>query len=142
MREVMYQLANSPEVYDAPDSFGCQAAVQTSKLSTHTQYNVGAAVIGGGRLLSLGHNKGKTSPYIGNKFRHRGIVIDKNHAEIEAVIKARTDLRGAKMFVARSNKVGLAMARPCMCCMEVIEMAGIREIIYTAADGSWLKERV
>ena len=142
MKEVMYQVANSPEVYDAPNNFACQAAIQSSKLSTHTQYNVGAAVIGGGRLLSLGFNKGKTSPYIGNKFRHRGIVIDKNHAEIEAVIKARTDLRGAKMFVARSKKVGLAMARPCMCCMEVIKLAGIREIIHTTADGGWLREKV
>lgn len=116
-----------------------------ASLSEH-HFKVGAVIVKGRRVIAVGHNKTKTHTIIKNKLDKYSLV-DKLHAEMDAVLKARTDLCGAKLYVLRicpDNRNGTGMSRPCSLCMRLIRGAGIKEIIYTTGDPArpWAKERI
>lgn len=127
--------------YTSITNMGCQAAIAVAKCSTYKQYNIGAVIKKGGRLLSLGFNKCKTSAFMVTKFRYE--QIDKCHAEISTILRARGEIRGGKMYIARVKSSGnLGNSRPCRSCMSIIREAGIKQIVYTGVDGMWYVEKV
>lgn len=114
-------------------------------LSNH-HFRVGAVIVKGRRIISGGHNKNKTHTIIKNKI-DKFSLVDKLHAEMTAILKSRTDLSGAKIYVLRicpDNENGTGMSRPCHLCMRLISGAGIKEIIYTTGNPAnpWMKERI
>ena len=116
-----------------------------ANLSDH-HMRVGAVIVKGRRVIAGGHNKNKTHTIIRNKIDKYSLV-DKLHAEMTAILKARTDLDGAKIYVLRicpDNVVGTGLSRPCSLCMRLIRAAGIKEIVYTTGNPSqpWMKERI
>lgn len=58
------------------------------------------------------------------------------HAELDAIIKARHDLKGCSLLIVRLNKNNeLRMSKPCHHCMKYIEHVGIKNIFYTDNEG-------
>lgn len=121
-------------------------AVETLANMSEHHFRVGALIVKGRRILAGGHNKNKTHTIIKNKIDKYSLV-DKLHAEMTAILKARTDLSGSKIYVLRlcpDNKDGTGMSRPCGLCMGLIRGAGIREVFYTTGNPlyPWMKEKI
>lgn len=99
--------------------------------STVNKYRHGAVIVKGGRVISTGINKMKNHPSV---FDDDVDLIKSSahvHAEIDAIKKV-SDLRGAKIYIARVNKNGqTGLSRPCDKCYKNITAAGITRIIYT-----------
>jgi deoxycytidylate deaminase len=58
------------------------------------------------------------------------------HAEIDAIIKARTDLSKCSMMVIRvNNDDEFRLAKPCEFCLTYINHVGIKEVFYSTNDG-------
>lgn len=54
------------------------------------------------------------------------------HAEIDTIIKAKTDLKGTSIFIVRINKKGeFRLAKPCDCCMKYINHVKISHVYYS-----------
>lgn len=120
-------------------------AESLAHMSKH-HMRVGAVIVKGRRIIAGGYNKNKTHTIIKNKI-DKFSLVDKLHAEMAVILKARTNLDGAKIYVLRicpDNKDGTGMSRPCNLCMRLIRGAGIKEIIYTTGDPSnpWMKEKI
>lgn len=109
---------------------GFSAAIDCTRLVTHSRYRMGAAIFNGKKLLSLGWNQPKTHPESDSFFNWQ-------HAELNSLIgMSRRDLSNATMFVARMNKSGkLRISKPCESCQRIIRAAGIRTVWFINRDG-------
>lgn len=106
-----------------------QLAKEMSKHSEHHAHKHGAVVVNKSRVISVGFNKLKTTPRSPHKYKQI-------HAEMNAIFKARTDLRGCSIYIYRETKDGcLAESKPCPACRQVIEEAGIKNIFYSTSNG-------
>ena len=127
--------------YIDANNIGCGVAIAAAKLSDH-QFKLGAAITKGKRVISIGANQSKkTHPIFIQRNKYNTYCI-KIHAEVACILKARQDIRGCKIFVARVNNHGLSMAMPCILCRGFIKESGIREIIYTDLQGNWMVEKL
>lgn len=101
-------------------------------------YLHGAVIVKGGRVLSSGINKPKTNQFIATYAYHEGSNI---HAECDAILRARkkTDLKGAKLYVARMRKIDKlpGISKPCIMCQKIIQRYGIKKVFYTGVDGTY-----
>lgn len=130
-----------PVMIDATNNTFCDIASAACDLSRHI-FKVGCVIIRGGKVLSLGINQVKTHPILIKRHYNRTLV-DKLHAEIFAILRAKTDLRGAKIYVARKKDSGkFGNSRPCDNCLSMIIEAGIKKIFYTNENGDWVMERI
>jgi dCMP deaminase len=106
-----------------------QVAKAASKHSDHPAHQLGAVIVKGNKIISVGFNKNKTH----TKSNH---AWKRLHAELCAIIKAKQDLTGSSIYVYRETKNGnLGLSRPCASCMEAIKEAGINKIYYTTETG-------
>jgi len=108
-------------------------AVEEANKSTHRQ-KVGAVIFNKKIIISKGHNyKLKSVRSITRKYiRYR----NKIHAEIDAILKAKTDLKGTSILIVRVNNRGeLRMARPCNHCMLYIDFVKIKNVFYSNKFG-------
>lgn len=99
-------------------------AYSAAQLST-CRYKFGATIASGNDIISVGTNVLKTHPV----FQYYGVYCISIHAEIRALIKAKQDVSGMSLYVARSGSVNKA-SYPCPCCLSLIQDSGIRFIIY------------
>jgi len=104
-------------------------AIEEAKKSNH-QHKVGCIIFDKKTILSKGYNTSQKSvKKLHPKFQRFPYSV---HAEVDAIIKARMDLKGCSMLVVRINKSGqLRLSKPCINCMKYIEYAGIKNIFYT-----------
>ena len=115
-------------------------ACQISKLSNH-RFRVGAVITKGRRVIGVGCNKIKTHPKQRNQYT--GEMGERIHAELSSIINAGRSLRGCVIYIARIKKNGdLAMARPCEFCMDHIEEAGIKKIVFSNESGEIEEEKI
>ncbi len=87
--------------------------------SNHHQHPMAAAIISGGKIVSMHTNNNHI------------------HAE-QAVINRswRSGAEGCTLVVIRVKADGgLGMAKPCLDCMQRIKEAGIKKVLFTNADG-------
>lgn len=117
----------------------CSAAVAVARLSSH-HFKMGAAIVKGRKIVSLGYNSSKTTPFIRNKISNY-TMVDRMHAEMACILKAQRDISKCKIYVARLTAAGLGNARPCHLCMSMIKEAGIKDVYYSTETG-WSKERL
>lgn len=141
-KHLRYSIGEDVEFFDGTNSVGCQAAIASANLSSHN-FRHGACVMLGKRIISLGFNQSKTSPFYHKKYFGRNIIT-KLHSEVYTILRAKTDLKGASIFVARivSSGTGVANSRPCATCWQVIRETGLKFVFYTTAEGTWVRERV
>lgn len=120
----------------ARDKWGFDLAMKAADLSD-CRYRMGAVILGkGGKVLGIGHNVLKSHP------QHRKYPpwVISLHCEMNAIIRARCDIRGATMYIARiGGKNGIS--KPCPSCYEYIKLSGIKTIVYQSETGI-TKERV
>ena len=97
---------------------------------SHYKQRVGAVIIKKKRILSKGHNYAqRAARKLHPKFKQWPNSI---HAEADAILKAKTDLFGATIYVIRINRAGqLRYALPCSYCMAYLKHVGIRKIFYS-----------
>lgn len=98
-------------------------AAAASKLSP-LKPKVGAAIVRGGRVLSVGFNRPGSSKLSASRYSR--------HAEVAAII-AGGDVRGGTIYVFRSHaKTGVPLlAKPCRDCQDALELAGIRKVVFS-----------
>lgn len=110
-------------------------AKAASKHSDHPAHKLGAVIVKGNKVVSVGFNKNKTH----TKSNH---AWKRLHAEISAIIKAKQDLTGCSIYVYRETKNGdLGMSKPCPSCFSAIRESGIKIVYYTTETG-FTKETV
>jgi deoxycytidylate deaminase len=116
-------------------------AREESLLSDHHQYKLGACIVKGNKLISIGRNfRYKTHP-ITFKYYSK---VKTQHAEANAMFKVRprSKLNGAQLFVYRENKNGEpAISKPCKHCLALMRYFEIKEVFYTVAGG-YAMERI
>lgn len=97
------------------------------------RYRVGAVVFKGKRILSRGHNTyQKSAKKLHPKFTRWPNSV---HAEVDAILKARRNLKGASILVVRINKAGeLRNSKPCAHCMLYLKHVGIKKVYYSTND--------
>lgn len=93
-------------------------------------------VVRANEIIGVGFNKKKTHPLSQTRFNNI-------HAELSAVINAaREDLSDCSIYVYRETKNGkMAMARPCVHCMELLRRMNLGRIFYSTESG-FVEERI
>lgn len=122
-------------------------AKNASKFSDFPKYQIGAILVYKNKIISIGWNITKENPLQKKYNEYRGFDTDtyKNclHAEMMCIVKARKldiDWSKVSIFVYREFKNGnLALAKPCLACMQAIKDCGIKNIYYTG-NGSFVHE--
>ncbi len=113
-------------------------AVEEANKSEHKQ-KVGAIIFDKSKIVSRGFNHPQRSVrHLKSKFqRWPGTV----HAEVDAIIKAKTNLKNLAMLVVRINKKNqLRVARLCRWCQMYLEYVGIRKVCYSVDEIPYINE--
>ena len=95
---------------------------------SNERYKLGAIVFKR-KPISAGFNKTNRSWEGGTTYGHWAGSL---HAEIAALIAARSSVKGASIFVARK---GARLAKPCSACMAALKEAGLKSVYYTSDHG-------
>lgn len=105
-------------------------------------YHLGAIVVKGGSVLSMGSNRHRNSPIMIPEIPRGSWSFCAEETALRPLKKDDT-ARGATLYVARVTKSGrYGMARPCNKCAELLIEAGITKICYTTRDGGIVMERI
>ena len=106
-------------------------------------YRLCAIIVKGGSILSVGYNSLTANAFVRNSTL-RASCFDMDHvgqhAEVHAVLKARakTDLRKAKIYIARIRPRGqLGLAKPCKICQHVLGRYGLHRAVYSIDDDTF-----
>lgn len=104
-----------------------------NKLAHKSQHKhkLGAVLFKNNKILSVGFNQLKTHP----KSTHPYKTI---HAEMQAIFSCPVrSLNGASLYVCRVSSSGIAMAKPCEHCEQLIRSTGIKQVYYTINNLSY-----
>jgi deoxycytidylate deaminase len=104
-------------------------AKKVSKLSNHKYHKLGAVIVRGSRIVSVGTNNLKTHP----RSPHPHFSL---HCEMAAILLAKQDLSDCEIYIYRETKNGIpALSKPCIYCAPFIFNAGIKTVHYTITGG-------
>lgn len=107
--------------------------------SQHRQHKVGAVIVRGGNIVSVGYNQMRPSSFLGTQTLH---------AEAAVILKLLKEgklstLAGSEIYVTRFTKGGrVGLAKPCKDCELLIHSVGIRRIHYTNDSGETVTEKL
>lgn len=88
-------------------------------------FKLAALIVKGGNIRGVGFNH-----YTRNAFPKS------THAEVDAIQNAGDGANNATIWVFRFGRNGgLALAKPCKDCIVALNLAGIKEIVYSTKDG-------
>ena len=118
-------------------------AEAASHTSTYNRIHIGAVIVKGNNVMSVGMNQNKSHPIQSEYNIHREFHIDDSckhhlHAEMSAIVRIPkyVDLNGAEIYIYRKNgNDKIAMSRPCNACFNAIMDRGIKKIHYTTEYG-------
>lgn len=113
-------------------------AVEEACKSKHTT-KVGAIIFDKSKIISKGYN---------NPHRHvRNLKVkyqkwmNSIHADVAAIIAAKTDLKNLSMLVVRVNKSNqLRLSKPCKYCIMYMEYVGIKKVYYSINEYPYIEE--
>jgi deoxycytidylate deaminase len=109
-------------------------ARRASLKSDHPLHRLGAVIVRGNRIVSIGYNKYKTNPHSPHPYKHV-------HAEVMAILRSNGECVGGDLYIYREGRDGLPrISRPCKSCILAIKKAGIKNIYYT--DMGFIHEAV
>lgn len=107
--------------------------------SQHRQHKVGAVIVKGGNIVSVGYNQIRPSSFL------RTPTL---HAEAAAILKLLKEgrlstLAGSEIYVTRFTRGGsVGIAKPCGACRDLISSVGISRIHYTTNFGGTVTETI
>jgi deoxycytidylate deaminase len=115
---------------------GMSIALAASLLSNapRTGLRLGACLMAGSRLLSIGANKWSTHPASDNN----DVFCRSLHAEHCALVRRQhyDVLSRMTLYVARRREDGtLGCSKPCANCMALARLAGVRRVWFYNAEG-------
>lgn len=120
------------------DEYWFNVAMKTAELS-ECQFRHGAIILYKRKPISLGCNVIKNrnlsklvhnAPY-NKEAEARRKRSDQIHAEVVAILKARTDLKGSCLYSARCRPKHLpGDSAPCESCAQIIALAGISCVVF------------
>ena len=113
--------------------FDLAMAAATFSTAPRIGLKVGAALLSGSRILSMGSNRWHTHPDSDNAEFTRSL-----HAENVALLRRQHYAVPSRLtlFVARQREDGsLGCSRPCSNCMRLAHLAGVRRIWYINENG-------
>lgn len=130
-------------MFTARDHKLFDVAKSVARTSRHPKAHVGAVLVSGKDVVSVGVNGKKSHPlqqkFNNIRFKDDSAAQHLMHAEIEALVKGRAhhrEIEDAAIYVYRVMKDGsIGMARPCVGCMAALKEYGIREVFYTTDQG-------
>jgi len=107
-------------------------AIRETKKSSQELFRFGVVIFNKNKILSTGTNSIRAARKLHPRFfRWPGSV----HAEVAAILNAKTNLSGSSIFIIRVNKAGdLMYSRPCEHCLRYIKEVGIKKIIYSISN--------
>lgn len=110
-------------------SAAIKAAVEEAKKSDYRQ-KVGAVIVKKKTIISKGHNYAqRAAKKLHPKFQEWPNSI---HAEVDCILKARTDVAGASIYVIRINNLGqFRLSKPCKHCSAYLKHIGIKKVFYS-----------
>jgi deoxycytidylate deaminase len=114
-------------------------AIEEAKKSTHPQHKIGCVLFIKNNIISKGKNYPQKSVkhLLMKKYSPYPYSV---HAEIDAIINAKTDLKKVNLLVVRISKSGkLLLAKPCKYCQAYIDYVGIRKIYYSINTYPYIK---
>jgi deoxycytidylate deaminase len=126
-------------------------AREASFMSDFRIARVGAVVVQGNCILSVGHNSTKTRPLqhrynIYRHFQNYDESVPRQHAEIDALsplIGKEINWSKVSIFIYRELRDGTpACSRPCEACMRLIKDLGIRDVYFIDENGRYVYEHV
>lgn len=107
-------------------------AASCEAMKSEYKLQMGCIIFNKKKILSVGYNQVRSSTKIHPKYL---AFKESVHAEVDAIIKARKELKGASLLVVRVNKKHqLRNAKPCNKCMEYIKEIGIKRIYYSISE--------
>jgi deoxycytidylate deaminase len=110
-------------------------AASISRLNDHP-FNIGAVIFNRAGLISIGCNHyHKSVKHHHPRFRK---FRDSIHAEVDAIIRARTNVKGMSMLVVRTTKNSgvLKNAEPCPECVRYLQYVELKKVFYSTNDGT------
>lgn len=123
-------------------------AKEVSKLSDSPRVQIGACAVYKHKVISTGCNSMRTSPLQKkyNQYRFTAETSHTCHAELAClkslIDRKDIDFKNVELYIYREYKNGnLALARPCISCMELIKQLGIKHIYFTG-DQSYVSEEI
>lgn len=114
-------------------------AIEEAKLAHH-KHLMGSVIFDKRYIISSGHNyPSKSLKHFHPKFaRWKGSV----HAEVDAIIRARRDIKGCSLLIIRLLNTGLGMAKPCDQCFAYLSHVGIKNVYYSNNLGEIVNVRL
>lgn len=109
-------------------------AEEMANCSDYPRVHIGACIVKNKSVVSTGCNKNKTHP---EQRRYNSLLpykmnLDRLHAEMDALIKAGEDAKGATLYVFRKRNDGkMGNCKPCASCMGKILNSKISRVVYT-----------
>ena len=114
-------------------------ATSIAKSANARGYHFGAVIFNGRDVVSTGWCQCKTHPRQAKFMRYAKSYKRSNsflHAEVHALIAARTDVSGCDIVVARWAEGKPRDSHPCEACAQALSVAGIRRTWFFS-DGIW-----
>lgn len=122
------------------DKYWFDVAMQTAEFS-QCQFRHGAVILYKRKPISLGCNvlKNRNLSRLLNNASYNADAearrkrSDQIHAEVTAILKARTDLKGSCLYSARCRPNRLpGDSAPCESCAQIIALSGISCVVFWA----------
>jgi len=114
-----------------------RTAIAQAEKSLHRYYRMGAVVWRKKNVIAVGHNvPRKHVPRTDLPLRYRRYPSS-IHAEMDALLSANTEVKGAAMLVLRVSANGsLREAFPCPFCLTYLQHVGLRKVYYSTSEGT------
>jgi len=110
-----------------------RAAIKQAEKSDY-RIRMGAVIFNKKKIIAVGHNHTNSlTRKLKPKFQE---WPDSIHAEVDAILNAKTDLRDCDLMVIRINqKKQFRISKPCEHCMALIAHVGIKNVYFSNDDG-------
>lgn len=108
--------------------------LKKAKQNRIENYRHAAAIIKGGRIISVGTNSNKPGCLIDPIYENKGV-----HAELNALCKlSEKQIKGSIMYVAGWSKANnMITSKPCPKCQEYIKKFDLKAVYYSMPNGEY-----
>lgn len=116
-----------------------EVAIEEATKSSY-KIKLGAVIFSGKKVISTGYNGvGRSARNLHPRFQNWHGSI---HAEVDAILKAKTDLKRTKLLVVRYSPVSknLLLAKPCFYCESYMRYVGIRKVYFSIPTYPYIEE--